>query len=230
MAKWADRSNNFQGTFSQFAAGQGLSMGQISATQKKYGLPDNPGGGSGEPGIGPRGRGELRVGYGGLPAHVGNGTEQDPSNWGITGDPNVLVNWYVGPPPNQTIPGAVFYGTNPGGYTATPLANYRFEWDPKKIVIPVQREFHSYDLERFGNAIYYGASAYAIAGLAGIGASEALAGTPLANMPPPDLGPYTPIWDPYAYARFIFQMIAGNRGPPVPPRLPPPPPPYIGGP
>ena len=29
MAKWADSSNNFQGTFSQFATGQSLSMGQV---------------------------------------------------------------------------------------------------------------------------------------------------------------------------------------------------------
>ena len=29
MAKWADGSNNFQGTFAQFTAGQGLTMGQI---------------------------------------------------------------------------------------------------------------------------------------------------------------------------------------------------------
>jgi hypothetical protein len=29
MAKWADSSNNFQGTFAQFAAGQRLSMGQV---------------------------------------------------------------------------------------------------------------------------------------------------------------------------------------------------------
>jgi RHS repeat-associated protein len=32
MAKWADSSNNFQGTFAQFTAGQGLTMGQT--TQK----------------------------------------------------------------------------------------------------------------------------------------------------------------------------------------------------
>jgi RHS repeat-associated protein len=32
MAKWADSSNNFQGTFSQFTAGQGLTMGQVSQT------------------------------------------------------------------------------------------------------------------------------------------------------------------------------------------------------
>jgi RHS repeat-associated protein len=29
MAKWADSSNNFQGTFTQFAAGQSLTMGQV---------------------------------------------------------------------------------------------------------------------------------------------------------------------------------------------------------
>jgi hypothetical protein len=29
MAKWADSSNNFQGTFTKFAAGQGLTMGQV---------------------------------------------------------------------------------------------------------------------------------------------------------------------------------------------------------
>jgi hypothetical protein len=29
MAKWADSSNNFQGTFSQFTAGQSLTMGQV---------------------------------------------------------------------------------------------------------------------------------------------------------------------------------------------------------
>jgi RHS repeat-associated protein len=29
MAKWADSSNNFQGQFAQFAAGQGLTMGQV---------------------------------------------------------------------------------------------------------------------------------------------------------------------------------------------------------
>src|SRR5437773_1889516 len=29
MAKWADGSNNFQGTFAQFAAGQSLTMGQV---------------------------------------------------------------------------------------------------------------------------------------------------------------------------------------------------------
>jgi hypothetical protein len=29
MAKWADSSNNFKGTFSQFTAGQGLNMGQV---------------------------------------------------------------------------------------------------------------------------------------------------------------------------------------------------------
>ncbi len=31
MAKWADSSNNFQGTFTQFTAGQGLTMGQIGS-------------------------------------------------------------------------------------------------------------------------------------------------------------------------------------------------------
>jgi RHS repeat-associated protein len=32
MAKWADSSNNFQGAFMQFAAGQGLTIGQTSRT------------------------------------------------------------------------------------------------------------------------------------------------------------------------------------------------------
>jgi RHS repeat-associated protein len=59
------------------------------------------------------------------------------------------------------------------GYEATPLANYRLEIDPNKIIVPVTKEFASYDLEPFGNAVYYGASAYAIAGLAGIGTFEA---------------------------------------------------------
>ena len=31
MAKWADSSNNFQGTFTQFTAGQALTMGQIGS-------------------------------------------------------------------------------------------------------------------------------------------------------------------------------------------------------
>jgi hypothetical protein len=30
MAKWADSNNNFQGTFAHFAAGQGLTMGQVT--------------------------------------------------------------------------------------------------------------------------------------------------------------------------------------------------------
>jgi len=35
MAKWADSSNNFQGTFTQFAAGQGLTMGQVGQGEGK---------------------------------------------------------------------------------------------------------------------------------------------------------------------------------------------------
>jgi hypothetical protein len=35
MAKWADSSNNFQGTFTQFAAQQGLTMGQQVVTTSK---------------------------------------------------------------------------------------------------------------------------------------------------------------------------------------------------
>jgi RHS repeat-associated protein len=34
MAKWADSSNNFQGTFAQFTSGQGLTMGQNSKSDK----------------------------------------------------------------------------------------------------------------------------------------------------------------------------------------------------
>jgi hypothetical protein len=59
--------------------------------------------------------------------------------------------------PNQTIPGAVFYGTSPGGYTTTPPANYRFVWDPKKIVIPVGREFTNYNMKPFARALNWGA-------------------------------------------------------------------------
>jgi RHS repeat-associated protein len=35
MAKWADSSNNFQGTFAKFSAGQGLTMGRVSQGQAK---------------------------------------------------------------------------------------------------------------------------------------------------------------------------------------------------
>jgi RHS repeat-associated protein len=35
MAKWADSSNNFQGTFSRFATGQGLTMGQVGQSDRK---------------------------------------------------------------------------------------------------------------------------------------------------------------------------------------------------
>jgi RHS repeat-associated protein len=145
------------------------------------GPPSGGGGGGpgGEPGIGPGGRGDrgrrggrgvLHVDYGaGNPAYVGSGTEEDPSNWNTTGDPGVYVNWHTGPASNQTVPGAAFYGTNPGG-TSSP---YLFVVNPGKIIIPVTRQFTSYNLVGLGNAVYYGTSAYAIAGLLGIGAFEA---------------------------------------------------------
>lgn len=38
MAKWADSSNNSQGTFSRFAAGQGLTTGQLTQTATVPGM------------------------------------------------------------------------------------------------------------------------------------------------------------------------------------------------
>jgi RHS repeat-associated protein len=38
MAKWADSSNNFQGTFAQFASGQSLTMGQVGQGERGSGM------------------------------------------------------------------------------------------------------------------------------------------------------------------------------------------------
>ena len=118
------------------------------------------GGGGGGEGSGPSGRGGrgqrrgvLHVDYGaGNPAYQGSGTEEDPSNWNTTGDPGVYVNWHTGPASNQTIPGAVFYGTSPGG-SGSP---YLFVVNPNKIIVPVTRQFASYNLKSFANVMDYG--------------------------------------------------------------------------
>ncbi len=120
-----------------------------------------------------------------------------------------------------------------GGDANAFMGKYLLPVDSRKIIAPVTREFSGYDVVPFGDAIYEGAGAYSAMGLGIIAGAEAFAGTRLANMPPPDLGQYWPRWDPVAYLRFIFQVLARNQGPPPSPRLPPPTdirPPYVSGP
>jgi hypothetical protein len=88
--------------------------------------------------------------------------EQDPN------DPNSVTpvgvtpaSPYSGRPPAGA-PGAIFYGTNPGG-TSSP---YLFVINPRKIIVPVTRQFASYNLKSFANVMDYGVAYPAAAAVA----------------------------------------------------------------
>ena len=172
---------------------------------------DNPGGMGGTvPGAifyGANGGGGGMPSEAGGPEGLGLGKGTSPSGLPGTSRPN-------GPPTAAPV-------SMPMSQVIAKMSKYRLEIDPNKIIVPITTQFASEDLVLFGDAIYYGASAYAIGGLGGMGIGEALMATPLGSATVSDTLPYL---------RFIFQMIAEDEGPPGTPPLPPPPPPYIGGP
>jgi RHS repeat-associated protein len=151
-----------------------------------------PGGGSpGGAGPGGGGRGDRgNKGSKGTEVHVyyDGMTPEEYDAWaqsytGPFGDqgPNVTVS---ATPLQRSLPGGLFFGASPSGNNL--IGNYRLVVDPRKIIVPVTRQFAGYNLKSFANVMDYGmaypaaaAVAAPVAGYLGLGGWNAYLSNPV---------------------------------------------------